>query len=155
MFVRLISIFSVTILMSSTAFAQNQQTDVRPQAQRVMGEDLLDAFKGITHEGAYNFTREGTGTQFYTETHHDDGRTTYIEAGLKADGVWIIQRDDLCFIYKNQDMTGGCFRVYQVGNCYYYYSRNIPQREDELDRDYWTARSVAEGETPTCEAVFS
>lgn len=155
MFERSITIFSVVIMMTSSAFAQSQKTDVRPQAQRVVGDELLDAFKGVTHEGAYNFTREGAGTQFYTETHHDDGRTTYVEGDLKSDGVWIIQQDGLCFAYKDPAMTGGCFRVYKVGTCFYYYSREIPTRDDEIDRDYWTARSVPAGETATCEAVFS
>ena len=44
-------------------------------------------------------------------------------------------------------MEGGCFRVYKVGNCFYYYNDQIPEFSGELDRDYWTARSVKKGRT--------
>jgi len=52
-------------------------------------------------------------------------------------------------------MPGGCFRVYRVQNCFYFYSDTLIEREDELDRDYWTARSVIKGDQPKCEAAIS
>lgn len=141
--------------VSITAEAQNQQTDIRPQAQRVVGEELRAQFEGKVHKGAYNFTFEGRGLNNYSEMHYPDGRVVYQEDEVKAEGVWFINRDNVCFVYEKSAMTGGCFRVYKVANCYYYYSDQIRETEGELDRDYWTARSVLEGQSPECDAAIS
>lgn len=138
-----------------TAFAQSQKTDVRPHANRIMGDALKAEYSGVTHKGAYNFTQDGDPRQFYTETTRADGTAAYSELNIQSGGTWSVNNDTLCFQYKNQDMTGGCFRVYRVGNCYYYYSDTVLLRRDELDRDYWTARSVKRGETPNCEPGVS
>lgn len=137
------------------AWAQSQSTDIRPKANRILGEALLEEFLNTTHNGAYNFTDDGQPQRFYTETHHDDGRVTYREDGVDYDGVWIISKERLCFVYADEEMNGGCFRVYKIGNCFYYYSDLITEFDDELDRDYWTARSVKDGETPNCEPGLS
>lgn len=137
------------------ASAQNQQTDIRPQALRLTGDDLRAQFEGITHNGAYNFTFEGRGLNNYSEMHYPDGRVVYQEDDLKAEGVWFINRNNVCFVYENSAMTGGCFRVYKVANCYYYYSDQIREMEGELDRDYWTARSVHKGQAPECDSAIS
>jgi len=135
--------------------AQSQSTDIRPHANRVTGNDLKAAFTGQTHSGAYNFTPKGEPTRFYEERHDKDGRVAYSEGdGIEA-GIWRVFEDTLCFLYENNTMTGGCFRVYRVKNCYYYYSDNLIEHEDELDRDYWTARSTLKGEQPNCEAALS
>lgn len=138
-----------------SASAQSQNTDIRPKANRIIGDALLDEFIGITHKGAYNFTDDGEPRRFYAETHHDDGRVTYTEEGQSFGGVWIIKREALCYVYKDPSMSGGCFRVYKVGNCFYFYTDLLPERSDELDRDYWTARSVKAGEAPNCEPGLS
>ncbi len=143
------------IAIPEFAWSQSQRTDIRPNAKRIVGDALLTDFMGITHEGAYNFTDDGEPRRFYTETHHKDGRTTYIENGASADGAWIIRKEKLCFVYDHPDMQGGCFRVYKVGNCFYYYNAFIPEYADELDRDYWTARSVKQGESASCEPGLS
>lgn len=143
------------VCVPAMANAQNQQTDIRPQALRVTGDDLRAQFEGKVHNGAYNFTFEGQGLNNYSEMHYPDGRVTYREDDLEAEGVWFINRDNICFVYENSSMTGGCFRVYKVANCYYYYSDQIRELEGELDRDYWTARSVLDGQSPECDAAIS
>jgi len=153
--------FGATILMISLmgfsvpGHAQSQKTDIRPQANRVTGEALLKAFTGVTHAGAYNFNLEGAPSDRYVETHFADGRTRYMENDDVFDGAWLIRQNMLCFVYKHSALAGGCFRVYKIKNCYYYYSSALIEREDELDRDYWTARSVREGEEPQCVAAIS
>ncbi len=139
----------------SIAMAQSQKTDIRPNANRVIGDDLRAAFKGNTHSGAYNFTEKGQPTRFYEEFHGENGRVNYKEGKLAEPGAWLIYKDTLCYIYDTSDMPGGCFRVYSVANCYYFYSDRLIERENELDRDYWTARSVIKGEQPKCEAAVS
>ena len=146
---------AISLLSFGTASAQSQKTDIRPDANRITGDALISEFKDVTHDGAYNFTDAGDPRRFYNETHHADGTTTYRESLGVTQGTWSIQNDNLCFTYDSQTMTGGCFRVYKVGNCFYYYSNSIIRRADELDQDYWTARSVRDGDTPTCQPGVS
>lgn len=146
-FVVLIAAFS---LLPTVSTAQSQKTDIRPNAQRLSSEALLNAFKGVTHDGAYNFNLEGFAGAHYLETHLPDSRVTYTESGEKFQGVWSIRKDMICYTYVGDALGGGCFRVYQIKNCYYFYSSAFIERENELDRDYWTARSVKKGEEPLC-----
>lgn len=150
-------ILALCLLVSTTlsASAQSQKTDIRPHANRLTGEALKAVFSGVTHDGAYNFSMKGVPRQFYTETTRANGRAIYTQNGVTAEGNWSIKNDVLCFVYDRQSMNGGCFRVYNVANCYYYYDDKIILRPDELDRDYWTARSVKSGEIPTCDAAIS
>ena len=147
------SLAALGLLLAPAAVqAQSQKTDIRPLANQVTGDDITTYFSGVTHDGAYNFTREGTARGFYTETHTPNGSTLYREGELLSKGIWFIKNDTLCYAYENQRMSGGCFRVYRIKNCFYFYSDRMPRRDDELDRDYWIARSTLKGETPQCEA---
>jgi len=135
--------------------AQSQKTDIRPHANRVLGNDLKSSFIGQTHSGAYNFTKKGEPTHFYQERHNKDGSVSYSEGEGVETGIWRVVEDNLCYLYDSNKMAGGCFRVYRVANCYYFYSDTLIEREDELDRDYWTARSTLKGDPPRCEAALS
>lgn len=150
-----LGLISQAFIWSVTSTAQSQTTDIRPNALRLTETEIQTEFNGQTHEGAYNFSAVGVARNNYTETHFKDGRTLYKEHGLTTRGVWLVDHDSLCFIYEGDMMAGGCFRVYKVENCYYYYSDQFVERPDELDRDYWTARSVKQGETPQCDAAIS
>ena len=149
----LLPLAALAIMTGGVAAAQTQDTDIRPLAERVVGDDLFEAFTGVTHDGAYNFDGVGEPRGRYRETHNPDGTVEYSDKRVSESGAWIIVDDMLCFTY--QTMNGGCFRVWRVDNCYYYYSDAIPETPGEAGRDYWTARSVAEGETAGCEARFS
>jgi hypothetical protein len=143
------------LIAPALSHAQSQKTDIRPNANRLIGEELRDAFKGHTHSGAYNFTDKGQPTRFYEEIHGSNGRISYTENGRNDPGKWQILKDLMCYQYDASDMPGGCFRVYRVENCFYFYSSQNIELRDELDRDYWTARSVHKGEQPQCEAAIS
>lgn len=138
--------------LGGPVFAQSQKTDIRPNAKQITGDKLRSQFSGVTHKGAYNFTDDGKPQRFYIETHSPNGEVVYDEGFGREKGIWFIKGHKLCFDYESDYMPGGCFRVYGVKNCFYYYVDRIPKREDELDRDYWTARSVKAGETPACDA---
>jgi len=140
---------------SVTANAQSQTTDIRPKAEKLQGDDLLKAFLGKTYEGAYNFSAEGEPRRFYEEVHHQDSRVTYSEHGESFAGAWTLARDTICYQYRSDTMSGGCFRVYQVGNCYYFYNSARPERPYELGENYWTARSTQAGEIADCEPAVS
>lgn len=134
-----------------SALAQTQDTDIRGDAKPLTGSALLAAYQGVTHHGTYAFTRDGTGTAHYTETTRADGTVTYKEGDLVAEGAWVPSHDTLCFRYRSPNMSGGCFHVWTVGNCYYYYSTTLPDLPQEKLDLYWTARSVKAGETPDCD----
>ena len=148
-------IVTVSLVFASQVRAQSQSTDIRPSAERLMGEDIERAFRNVTHKGSYNFDHYGLASNSYTEEHFPDGRVAYHEGDITLRGQWYEENDNLCFSYENDLMGGGCFRVYQVQNCFYYYSDQIPLTEWELGEDYWTARSVVKGEMPKCEPAIS
>lgn len=145
----------ILLALPAGAAAQSQKLDIRPYAKRVIGDALRKSFSGKTHDGAYNFTEQGQSRFRYLETHAPNGDVVYSENGRPEAGLWDIYEDTLCYAYVSKLMTGGCFRVYRIDNCFYFYSSTLPEREDEAGRDYWTARSVIDGEVPECEAAFS
>ncbi len=155
------SFFVLLTLLTSTAFcansyAQSQDYDVRPNAAQVTGDALTQAFNGTTHDGAYNFDALGRPGALYTERHFSNGGISYTEQGQTIKGQWTVTpRDTICYVYEGGIISGGCFRVYQLGSCYYFYSANRIERENEIDEDYWTARSVKQGERATCEDMIS
>ena len=152
---RVFLILAAAIIGSNDVYAQSQSLDIRPYGQRITGDELELHFKGLTHSGAYNFTRSGEARAFYTERHNIDGTVLYKEDELTADGRWGVFNDILCYYYTNKDMVGGCFRVYRVENCYYFYSNSLPDDPNEIDGDFWTARSTRKGERQKCEAALS
>ena len=90
-----------------------------------MGDEIKTIFSGQTHRGSYNFNSQGVARNGYTESHSPDGRVFYDEGELKAHGSWYVANDSLCFLYENENMNGGCFRVYRIQNCFYYYSNRL------------------------------
>ena len=150
-FLLISSLASVCFLLSSTAHAQSQTLDVRPQSDRVTGDDLTTYFSGVTHDGAYNFDLQGKAGTRYLETHKINGRVRYEEDNISAVGNWAIINDRLCYSYNSENMSGGCFRVYKLGTCFYFYSSEFIETKNEIDRNYWTARSVKKGDETTCE----
>lgn len=151
----LLALFTSAALCGSS-YAQSQDYDVRPNAAQVTGKALSQAFSGITHDGAYNFDVLGRPGALYTERHLANGRISYTENGQIMKGRWAVTpRDTICYVYESDTIGGGCFRVYQMGSCYYFYSTSRIERDNEIDEDYWTARSVKQGERATCEDMIS
>ncbi len=150
-----IGAFAAIALTPSLASAQSQDKDIRPFGQRVLGDKIEAHFSGKTHAGAYNFSRRGEARDFYVETHNKDGSVVYTEGGERINGRWGVFNDVLCYYYTDNSISGGCFRVYRVENCYYFYSDNLPDNPAEIDGDFWTARSTLKGERPKCEAAIS
>ena len=143
------------IVSTSPVFAQSQTDDIRPYAKRLNSDQILQHFKGITHEGAYGFSRDGKPSRRYVETHNSNGRVTYTDNGDTETGIWFIANEKLCFNYDSNTISGGCFRVYQIDNCFYYYSDQFQELPYEIDQDYWTARSVKKGQTAECTVSTS
>ena len=141
--------------LTPASFAQSQDYDVRPEAARLMGDALQSSFTGMTHTGAYNFNPRGEPGNRYTEWHSEDGAIIYREGKLLAKGRWAVRNDMICYDYDSNILGSGCFRVYKLGSCHYFYSSSLLARKDALSTDYWTARSVHKGQRATCEDMIS
>lgn len=155
--IRALSILAILsgLILPAEVTAQSQTLDIRDKAERLKGDALLEAFMGKTFDGAYNFTDDGKPRRFFTETHHEDSRANYTEDGQKTEGIWTIMQNNICYRYKSSNMSGGCFRVYKISNCFYFYDERIEERPREIGENYWTARSTRQGETADCEASFT
>lgn len=146
---------AITIGLPTFAVGQSQDTDIRENANQLSGTDIKSVFSGVTMDGAYNFGRNGKAQSFYTEKHNSDGTLTYTEDGETEPGRWFVRNDALCFMYPSNRIAGGCFRVYQIKNCYYFYSTSRRQVAYETGEPYWTARAVKMGERAGCEKAIS
>jgi len=149
------SLIAILGLFAPLAYGQSQNLDIRPYAKRITGDDLKLHFSGKTHAGAYNFSLAGEARDFYTERHNKDGTVFYKEGAQSTAGRWGVFGDILCYYYTDAEFNGGCFRVYRIENCYYFYSNNLPDNPDEIEGDFWTARSTLKGERQKCEAAIS
>ena len=141
--------------ISVTAAGQSQDTDIRPNANQLTAKDIKRIFSDAEMDGAYNFGRNGKAQSFYRETHNPDGTLIYEEDGNVEPGRWFIRKDALCFMYPSNQLAGGCFRVYNIKNCYYFYSTTRRQVATENGDPYWTARAVKRGERAGCERAVS
>jgi len=151
----IVSVITGLMFMPPLASSQSQSLDIRPYAKRITGDDLEGQFSGQTHAGAYNFSLGGDARDFYTERHNKDGTVLYKEGDSRAEGRWGVFNDVLCYYYTNSNINGGCFRVYRIENCYYFYSDSLPDDPNEIDGNFWTARSTLKGERQKCEAAIS
>jgi len=142
----------VLLAISAPAMAQTQDTDIRPYAESFTADDLRATFSDNIFDGAYGFARNGKARSFYREVHRPDGTVTYTEDGVTLNGTWSILRDQLCFAYETAAMAGGCFRVYEVGNCLYFYASRQPEQLDMTGKTQWVARAVRDDDTPQCDA---
>ena len=144
----------ISLGLAGTAMAQTQDTDIRPDADQLTADQIKTVFSDADMDGAYNFGRNGKAQSFYRENHNSDGTLTYEEDGAVEPGRWFVRKDALCFMYPSNQLAGGCFRVYQVKNCYYFYSTSRRQVATENGEAYWTARAVKRGERAGCEKAI-
>ena len=145
----------LTVGLSSAVHAQSQDTDIRPNADQLTAKQIMKTFSKATMDVAHNFGRNWKAQSFYKEIHNPDGTLTYEEDGKVDPGRWFVRKDTLCFTYPSNKLAGGCFRVYQVKNCYYFYSASRRQVAGENGQPYWIARAVKEGERAGCEKAIS
>ena len=154
-FYKLCSALLLTLGLTVTAAAQTQDTDIRPDASQLSGDEIKTVFSDAHMDGAYNFGRNGKAVSFYTEKHYPDGTLTYEEDGIVDPGRWFVRKNALCFMYPSNRLSGGCFRVYQIKNCYYFYTTSRRRVPGENGQPYWTARAIKKGERAGCEKAVS
>lgn len=110
----------------TTVHAQNaddpgrlEPPDIRTETP-LEDEALLDILEGRTHRGYYEFLRKPDGEYAFTEHIYEDGTSLHIRDGVESRGTWRVMSNVVCFTYD--DLTGGCFNIYQRANCYYPYA---------------------------------
>ncbi len=132
------------------AFAQDATTKSIRQGERLTEDRILELFSGQKHLGIYN------GGNSFVETHYPDTRVYYEEEGDEPDyGVWTMRDQMLCFVYRSDRYSGGCFRVYKVSNCFYFFYENMPYRKDELQTENWNSKGFMEGTDNDCDPGIS
>ncbi len=108
--------------------------------------------------GEYSDFRDRTQTYQYTEFHHQDGTTNYIEGGKAENGEWrIVGGDKVCYRYPQSKVYTGiyCFYVYKNDKCYYKYSPRNMGLKGPRDFDKWSSRAIRKGEGGTCAEPVS
>ena len=140
------------LLCAAAALPAQAQDDADPNARPLYdlpdprtdlpleGEALRELFDDKLHEGYYDYRAKPDGDFAFTEMMNSDGTTLHTRDGLASPGRWSIMSNVVCFRYE--DLGGGCFNLYQRGNCNYAYS--IESRD-------FVAVTVAGDEPPNCE----
>ena len=146
---------SFALSFISLAHAQTQDTDVRPFGKQLNAAQIKSEFTGTTLDGAYQFISPRTAEKNYIETHYANSTVRYIEGNVDTKGYWQVIDDYVCYNYPYSFFSGGCFQIYKVENCYYFYSLKDMRLNRKLGDELWTARAVKKDETPLCEALFS
>ncbi len=103
--------------------------------------------------------RERTKTYNFSEFHHPDGTTDYVEGPVKSRGIWYtLGKHKICYKYPNDANMGtgiSCFWVYKQDTCYYSYgidamSLNGPRRFED-----WGARWIIKNTGGSCDEPVS
>lgn len=114
------------------------------EGDRLIGEEIGDALRGMTLEGVYN---DGQASS-YRETYNPDGTVAYHDDDNgDQKGVWGVSRNTFCTYYEG--IAGTCFQVTVMGtNCFLFTAVNVADRPP-LPND-WTAKGWKAGIPPTC-----
>jgi len=120
------------------------------------GVDLRAVFSDTTMVGEYQEYRDITRTYNYTELHHADGTTDYVEGRKKEYGRWkIIGGDKICYKYpRSRYYTRTyCFFVFNVDGCYYKFTpQNMTLGRGPKNWGKWSSRAVRKGTGARCDA---
>lgn len=133
------------IAQTSAAWAQTSEIDPYgppdpTQELPLDSEALMALFMDRTHRGYYEYKDWDTLDPAFTEEMKADGSAIHERDGIISEGQWRTRNNVVCFTYD--DLNGGCFSIYQRGNCYYAMSAFTSDL---------VAISVLDGNTPDCE----
>ena len=136
--------------MTNTAIAKSP-SELDHQSE----SDLRDHIIGKTLEGFYRSADVLTGTHAYTETYHSDGRLIYDEKGLKDQGKWWIESDQLCHNYDSDNSEiDHCFYIFKDEFCFYYFEAFPSEPGKRHFSGKWNNRGLIRGQGKTCELPF-
>ncbi len=133
---------------TSNTYTQMKDAELRAVFHETMVLSEYRTFKGI-NDKSYDFT----------EYHHGDGSTDYIEKGSKSEkGRWnIVGSDKICYRYPTTDAFSQtyCFFIYRQGKCYYQYGLTEMTIYGPRSWDLWVSRFVRKGEGGVCGDALS
>ena len=141
-------VFSLPIL---PAFAT--QPKQNSAYQQLKGKALRDVFADTMMLGEYRVYRDITRTYNYTEFHHANGTTDYVEGKKKLDGRWkIIGDDKICYKYPHSQYYDStyCFFVFKQDKCYYKFSLEQMTLHGPRNWNRWSSRAVRKGDGGSC-----
>ena len=150
---RLLNFLLITLCAAGSyvSVAHAQTTEIDPygppdttQQLPLDGEALTALFMDRTHRGYYEVGDWEDLDPAFTEEMKADGTAIHERDGVVSVGQWRTRQNVVCFTYE--DLNGGCFSIYQRGNCYYAMSAFT----SEL-----VAISVLDGDIPDCEPSFA
>ncbi len=125
----------------------------------IPSEKIRQILGGKTIIGEYRFMRERTKTYNFSEVHHQDGSTDYVEGPVKSKGVWYtLGSHKICYKYPNDPNMGNgisCFWVYRQDTCYYSYSRAVMGLQGPRRFEDWGARWIIKGSGGSCDEPVS
>ncbi len=112
-----------------------------PNQEAALDGDALTAlFTDRTHRGYYQYADWDTSEPAFTEVMKADGTTVHTRDGQATEGTWRTLGNVVCFDYA--ELSGGCFNMYEKGNCYFAFSALS---------DTLVAITVLDGESADCE----
>ena len=144
---------SFLTLMGVSMRSRATQKQLPQGPQQLKGAALKAVFNDTLMIGEYRLYRDVTHTYNYTEFHHADGTTDYVEGKKKLDGRWkIIGDDKVCYKYPHSDYYNAtyCFFVFKQGKCYYKFSLSQMTLHGPRDWNRWSSRAVRKGEGGSC-----
>jgi hypothetical protein len=136
---------SVLAALTGSALAQTSEIDSYgppdPSQELPLDGDALTAlFLDHTHRGYYEVGDWDNTDPAFTEEMRADGSAIHDRDGVISTGTWRTKNNVVCFTYD--DLNGGCFSVYQRGNCYY----SMSAFSSDL-----VAITVLDDDVPDCE----
>lgn len=143
-----------SILMLATLAAPVSAQEVPSDLSPVLGTDIYTLFSGRTMDGTYKDVHERSGTKYFIETFHENGRTDYQEGNIETKGWWAPKGNQVCFRYlKDSGLSGelACYRVFQSGTCIYSYNPALVIDNKPVDPNYWSAKTILKGDISTCD----
>lgn len=155
----LVGLYSVT-------FAQKTNSHSNPDFgfQQLFGDDLLEVFSDNTFEAVYGpgSNHEGVNGKpaSFTEVHYPNSRTDYDHRGVenfKTEGIYRIQKDQMCFTYFEPDFFNGtsCFYIFERQGCYYHYDADLDIPEKNEEWADWVYVASLKNEIYKCQPEIS
>ena len=156
----LLAVLAISLSIFWPAYAKSDKFDKKQSIanyEKITGEALKAVFNETTMIGEYHDYRDKTKTYNYTEFHHKNGTTDYVEGDKHEKGIWkIIGGDKICYRYPKSDYYKGtyCFFVYKNDKCYYKYSPYNMSLKGPRDWNKWSSRAVRKGDGGSCEEAI-
>ena len=145
------TIIVILLLVVSPSIAIAVEKDYAP----IPSAQIRQLLNGKTIIGEYRFMRERTKTYNFSEFHHKDGRTDYVEGPVKSTGIWYtLGTNKICYKYPDDPNMGNgisCFWVYKQDTSYYSYGRDAMSLTGPRKFTDWGARWIIKGNGGSCD----